>query len=275
MSKADVECVTADNLPWRCSKCSKDRRKSMHMEAAADEGKLSLQDIMDSINEIKDNQRTMEREFNSSYETLHEQLRENGNALKEANEKNERYLKLINDLVQENGALKKRIQELECQADDMEQYSRVNSVEIHGVPYNTNEDVLSVVKDVGKALSFDISDSMVDACHRLGRGNNTSTTSPPGIIVKFVRRMDKDELLRLRRVKGTLSTRHMGLTMDQPIYIGESLTKKRRMLFNAARKVRREKQYKYLWVRNGKIFLRKSDGEKVISINSDTDLSKL
>lgn len=273
MNKSEIECVSAENLPWRCTKCSKSRRQSMRMDSAADEGQLTLKDIMDSINEIKSNQRSMEKDFNTSYESLQEQLKENTDTLKAANLKNEEYFKLINDLMEENNKLKRRVQELESKSDDMEQYSRINSLEIHGIPQTPNENVLTVVKEVGKALDLEITDAMVDVCHRLGRSSNASSSS--GIVVKFVRRMDKEEMLRKRRVKRTLSTRHMGMNTDLPVYINESLTKKRRQLFNAARKVKNEKKYKYLWVRNGKLFMRKDDGDKVIIINNDTDLTKL
>jgi hypothetical protein len=185
----------------------------------------------------------MEKDFNESYESFHNQIKGTTEALRTANEKNEHYFKLINDIVAENNQLKKRVQELEGRNDDIEQYSRVNSLEIHGIPLDKNENVLTVVKQVGKALDLEITDAMVDACHRLGRGADPA--SPPGIIVKFVRRMDKEELLRIRRVKRTLSTRHMGMAMDNPVYINESLTKRRRLLYNSARKVRRSNSSTY------------------------------
>lgn len=132
--------------------------------------------------------------------------------------------------------------------------------------------MLSVVKEVGKALDMDISDSMVDACHRLGKREDGSA---PGIIVKFVRRMDKEEMMRKRRVKRTLSTRHLGRADDRPIYINESLTPARRRLLSLARTAQKEKHYKFLWIRNGKIFLRKDENSGVCVVSSDEDISKL
>ncbi|KAG8334164.1 hypothetical protein J6590_096541 [Homalodisca vitripennis] len=52
----------------------------------------------------------------------------------------------------------------------------------------------------------------------------------------FVRRLDKEEFLRRRRVKRTLSTRHIGATDDRPIYDNESLSRARRALYALARK---------------------------------------
>jgi hypothetical protein len=94
------------------------------------------------------------------------------------------FLGTIEDLTKE------RVEQLEQRLDDAEQYSRRNCVEIHGVPVSGG-DVLTTVKNVGM--------SMIDACHTLG--TKPSTSGPPGIIVKFVRRMDAEKLLSKRRDK--------------------------------------------------------------------------
>ncbi|XP_046666370.1 uncharacterized protein LOC124358119 [Homalodisca vitripennis] len=179
---------------------------------------------------------------------------------------------LIEALTTENSQLKKKVKELETRLEDIEQYSRSNCIEIQGIPLEPAENVLNIVKDVGRALDFDISDTMVDACHRLGV--QKTGDKPPGIIVKFVRRMDKESFIQRRRVKTTLSTRHIGRKDDCPIYVNESLSPARRRLHALARKFQREKNYKFLWVRNGKIFMRKEDKAPVKVISSEEDLQR-
>ncbi|XP_046679783.1 uncharacterized protein LOC124367177 [Homalodisca vitripennis] len=70
----------------------------------------------------------------------------------------------------------------------------------------------------------------------------------------------------------TLSTRHFGATDDRPIYVNESLSPARRALYALARKYQREKNFKFLWVRNGKIFLRKEEKAPVRVITREEDL---
>lgn len=70
---------------------------------------------------------------------------------------------------------------------------------------------------------MNIAETMIDACHRLGKGPGPNKT-PPGSIVKFVRRYDKEQLLLNRRVKSSFSPRHMNMTADQPVYINEALS---------------------------------------------------
>lgn len=273
MSKADIDCITAEGMVWRCNPCAETRRKSLRFDAEVQEGKLSLQDIMDKIIEIVEGQKTQEQNFNKSYELLSEKIDVNIKQVKDQNETLGRCLETIDKLASENKLLNKKVLELEKRVEDMEQYSRANAVEIHGVPIQTNENVVSVVKEVGKALDMEVTDDMLDACHRLG--NKGQGDNPPGIIVKFVRRLDKEEFLKKRRVKRNLSTRHMNMAMDRAVYVNEALTPERRRLLAAARQVRREKNFRHLWVRGGKIFMRKEDGSAVIQVTCQADIVKI
>lgn len=245
----------------------------MRFEVAADEGSLTLEDIMKVVMEIRENQGRNEKEFNKSYELLNDKLEDNTKVLKEQAEKIDRYLKKIEELSTENKQLKQVIANLENRVEDLEQYSRINTVEIQGIPQGESEDVADVVKEVGKALGMKIEECMIDACHRMR--SRPGSNDPPTIIVKFVRRGIKEELLRKRREKKTLSTKHMNLHTDRPIYINESLSPARRRLAALARVAKREHHYQYLWIRNGKIFLRKENGAKVIQVTSKDDLKSL
>ncbi|XP_039295428.1 uncharacterized protein LOC120353938 [Nilaparvata lugens] len=137
------------------------------------------------------------------------------------------------------------------------------------------ENVVAIVKDVGRSLGYPIEDTMIDACHRLR--SRVGSDKHPGIIVKMVRRLDSEELLQKRRVKRNFNTHDMGLTSGPavPIYINESLSPARRSLYNAARQVKKDKNFEYLWVRSGKIFLRKKQGSNVITVRKIEDLKDL
>ncbi|KAG8306560.1 hypothetical protein J6590_044540 [Homalodisca vitripennis] len=127
-------------------------------------------------------------------------------------------LELYGDAIHVMRILKDRNQVLEDKLDEMTIKDDV---------------VMQAVKDVGSALGFRIQDTMIDACHTLGKKPNSK--DPPGIIAKFVKRMDADTLLAKRRVKKDLSTRHLNLPTDSPVYLNESLTPMRRKLLAMAR----------------------------------------
>lgn len=271
-SKADIEQLTSAGLAWRCEQCSEERRSSIKFDLQATEGNVTLQDIMNAITKLSGEQKQSIVDFNYSYEQLNQQLVDNTKALQEQTEKVIKYLEIVENLTTENKKLKEKIQQLEERIDDDEQYARRNCVEIQGVPVKDNN-VVGTVIHVGKALGMDIEETMIDACHTLGKRPNSQ--GPPGIIVKFVRRMDADLLLAKKRGKRDFSTRHLNLASDNPIYVNESLTAERRRLFALAREAKRKNNYKWIWVRGGKIFLRKEDNGPVIVITRQSDLGKI
>lgn len=76
--------------------------------------------------------------------------------------------------------------------------------------------------------------------------------------------------------KSRLSAKIFGNPHDNTnIYLNESLTSRSRLLLKAARDIKQKKQFKYLWVRNATILLRKKEGDPVIMIKSFEDLEKL
>jgi hypothetical protein len=182
-------------------------------------------------------------------------------------------MKRIEELTQENINLKEKVRQLEERIDDSDQYSRLNTVEIHGVPQEENENVMEVVKKLGVALDMPITEEMVDACHRLRRKQGDGRA--PGIVVKFVRRLDRQKLIEKRKVKRTLNTGHIGYSDSTPIYINESLTYIRRKLLATAREMRKEKGYRFIWIKEGKIFVRKEENSPVIVLTRNEDIAKL
>lgn len=130
--------------------------------------------------------------------------------------------------------------------------------------------MLDIVKGVGKALGFAISDNMIDFSYRLGKGQDNAF---PGIMVGFVRRLDREEFLRKRKVeKRKLNLQDINMLGTTPIFVNESLSPGQGQVLAAARAVKREKGYKFLWVKHGKIFLRKDENSPVIVITDQEDL---
>lgn len=272
MNRADLDYLTSEGSVWRCDPCSVTRRTSLRLESRASEGNLSLQDVITEINKLSSEHKQSAIDFNKSYEVLNDKLDENTKMLKEQTEQVKEYLEIIESLRKENKALKDKVEILESRMDEAEQYSRRNTVEIQGVPHDSN-DVLSTVKNVGKALDMEITDSMVDICHSLRK--RPDSDAPAGIIVKFVRRFDAEQLLAKKRQKKDLSTRHLNLPTDNPIYINESLSPTRRKLLAIARETRRRQNYKWLWVKGGRIFMRKEDHGPIKVIKCQADLNNL
>lgn len=244
------------------------------METSVSEGDTTLLDVVKMLTEIKKDNKIMERELGRSIERCHSDVEDVLKKLTIQEKQLDLCLQKIEAQAQEISGLKKENEMLHREISDLQQYSRVNCLELHNYPVEKNEDLVGVVKSVGSALGHPISEQLIDNCHRLPSRKGDSK-SPPAIIIKFTRRIDKEELLRKRRIKRDFSTRHLGLASDIPLYLNESLAPERRRVLALARRIKAEKGYKYLWIRNGKILMRKIDGQAVIVLETESDLSKL
>ncbi|XP_054259446.1 uncharacterized protein LOC128984177 [Macrosteles quadrilineatus] len=248
------------------------------MESELAKSDPSIKDVLELLREMREenNQRIteLERDIGKSVESGHEKIEELTKVVKEQSEALKNFDNMYSVVCQENLKLKEKVNTLEQRLEDMEQYSRLNCVEINNIPETKDEDVLEIVKKVGSSLDFMITDEMVDACHRVGQKSNKRTR---GIIVKFTRRMTKDEILKRRRKKQDLSTRDVGYndTPKETVYLNENLTSYRRKVLNAAKDLKKEMGFKYLWVRNGKILLRKKDNENVIVLTTLVQVTEL
>ncbi|XP_039278707.1 uncharacterized protein LOC120350214 [Nilaparvata lugens] len=272
LSADDVNYLSDQGDVWRCTPCSQLRRKSMVLESKST---VTYDDIFKLVNELKEDIKRVETSLGTSLNSCHEELAETKKIVQDQKEEITKLVETINELRGENNGLRKQISDLQLRVDEAEQYSRRNTIEIHGVPVQKGENVVTIVKDIGRSLGFPVNDSMIDACHRLR--SKVGSGRHPGIIVRMVRRLDAEELLQKRRVKRNFNTHDIGLTAKpaEPVYLNECLSPARRTLFSAARKVKNEKNYSYLWVRGGKIFLRKEQGLSVITVTKMEDLEKL
>lgn len=117
-------------------------------------------------------------------------------------------------------------------SNNWEQYTRLNCLELRGVPEVRGENVIATVSTVAKALHFPVETNMIDACHRL-KANPRKLQEPRPIILKLVSRIQKDTFLQAKQVKRTLNTKDVDptITNPAPIYINESLTADNRRLF--------------------------------------------
>lgn len=267
MTEDDIKFLQTQNEIWRCGDCKKSRKESMKIETSTSKTGVSNEDLVkilgDMRTETKKQFKHLEDELGTSVENCHVQINELNAKFDEQCKIIKSYEEKMDTIIQENFDLKRKVKTLETQLEDAEQYSRVNCLEVNGIPEVKNENVTDVIKSVGTALGMHITEEMIDACHRVGAKQDRKTR---GIIVKFTRRTVKEDLLQKRKVKRNFNTHDIGFKGSQAevVYINESLSPARRKILNAARALKREKGYSYVWVRNGRIFLRKNEGDPVV-----------
>ena len=153
--------------------------------------------------------------------------------------------KSVNATIERNDA---EIRDVEERCDDLEQYSRRNTIRIRGVAEALNENTDSVVKELAtRKLSVEISDSDAVRSHRVGRRAEDRST-PRDIIVRFTTHNTNTSVMRsARKLKGT------------HVFINEDLTKTLATIAWEARTLKRERKISDTWTRDGVIFVKKGE----------------
>lgn len=179
---------------------------------------------------------------------------------------------VIKELKSEVGSLKSslsvqsdEIQRLRSELNNSEQYSRRSNLEIHGLPCNPNEDLPSMLVDIAEKVGIsEFRSSEVDAVHRLPSSRGTI----PVVLVRFRAVTTRDRWLSCRTSLGALA-RERKLPR---LFFNENLTQTNSELFWKARSKGKEKQYRYVWVRNANIYAKKTEGAPLVRVNCISDL---
>ena len=83
-------------------------------------------------------------------------------------------------------------------------------------------------------------------------------------------------MLRAARVRRNLTTEGLNLPgQTNSIYINERLTKHNRLIFYKAHSLAREHQYKYIWTRDGKIFVCQAQGKSRHHLRTEEDVHRV
>ena len=219
------------------------------------------EEIDKRLEKVIDSQNFISSEFDK-FKTITDKLMTDNVALRKDND----------NLNAKVTALEKDIEAAHAATNDLEQYGRRSMLEIAGIPRTSEENTEQLVINLCSKLNLEVSPKDIEAAHR------TSTKESANIIVMFTNRKLRNLVLSKRSQLRKVTTHDLGLITERSaskIFINESLTRRNKELFGAALKIRKDQHYKYIWTRNGKIFLRQTDGSRVINIASESDLQKL
>lgn len=163
----------------------------------------------------------------------------------------------------ENRERETNVQQIAQDMNALEWQTRKMNLEVHGIPVSEHEDLLGKLNLVAEKLEVPVlAETDIAALHRLP----ARPDKVPCIIVRFARQATRDQWLDKRRKLNRT---------DEDCYILENMTRQDRALLSAAKEWAKENGYRYSWHRNGKIFLRRRDGERVILVKCEMDLQNL
>ena len=186
----------------------------------------------------------------------------------------ERDLAAIRKLVDEQ---QEEIADLYDLQDHLEQYTRKNSLEIHGITEEAYETKEEVVVKLASALDVPVNPQDIEISHKLRK------KGAKPIIVKFASHKIKTKLYKARtKLKNASfsdlfpsSSAATRVAASGKIYLFENLTSYRRKIVNRANEMRNEGLILSVWTMDGKIFIKTSPEGRPTKINELEDLDYL
>ncbi|CAK1594796.1 unnamed protein product [Parnassius mnemosyne] len=223
-----------------------------------------LRAVMNEMKDIKDSMNFM----NSKFEDV----------LKEQAE----VKKTLSDLKVENLTPKNTIKDVCTRLNMLEQNARSNNVEIQCIPEKKNENIVEIITNIGKVINCNISRDNISHCTRIAK-LNPGSTRPRSIVAQFNTIQSRNLFMaaainfnKPKPIHDKLNSSHLGYEGSKtPIFITDHLSPTNRALHIAARSAAKEKGYKYVWIKNGRIYMRKSDKANCITIKDMDTIHKL
>lgn len=174
-----------------------------------------------------------------------------------------------NALKERNDALISENNKLTKQVEQMEQYSRLNNLEIRGVPNAKDENLVALLCSIGMKVKCQVQQSDIDTVHRIPTPNNPKGNN---IIARFLSRDKKNEL-QMKVRKARLTAKELGLG-NEPlnIYFNDHLSPQNKALFSAALKLKKANEWRFLWTDQCVIKARRNASSTVHKIRSEADL---
>ncbi|KAJ2942964.1 hypothetical protein O0L34_g15154 [Tuta absoluta] len=285
----------SSHLHFRCSGLqestwtSKTAKKKQEWRCQTCRGNSNVIPTQDSINTILSEIKALRNDFGNmqaGFKTIQDDTRTTSQTVVQLNlrigvieEQFASFSSFKSEITQVQADLleaKTTIASLENDNKVRDQLSRLNNIELSGVPVASGQNLQTIFRDICAKVGFELRDSDIDTIHRVRRfpaAEANAKPRTPAIIIRFTQRRRKDQLLAAVRVRRDLTTQEIGLPgPPAPLYLNEHLTPANKQLLKLAREAKKEYNYQHLWVRDCKIMMRKSDTSKFIHISQESDI---
>jgi hypothetical protein len=165
--------------------------------------------------------------------------------------------------------LSRHVGALTSQLQDLQQYSRVDNLEITGIPLTKNEDVYAILRVVAERINTPWRREDISIAHRLPAGRQKH----PNIIIRFTSRTAKTTwLLAAKKLKTfTANILHASFP-STPVFVNEHLAAHHKAALSRAKHLVREKQLAFAWVKEGKVLVKKTPDGRATRVRSVADV---
>lgn len=286
--KHQTECTTVDNEDClrNITLRTKGSQSTIQIEQTADDSYEGISRHSESAM-IDDLKRYMNHLIHTEMTSLHEALTNLTNICTAQSTRIEQLEQKVTALenkqettcICDMSTLQSKLSQLEAEISERDQASLSNDIEISGCTETQYENCTHIVLSVAKKIGVELDEKDLVSAERAGPARpreEQGTVRPRPLVVRVARRATRDAILQAARVRRSLTTEGLQLPGSvNTLYVNERLTKHNRLLFWKARRCAREQKFTYVWTRDGKIFVRRNQGEPRHRLRSEADLYKV
>lgn len=261
---------------WRCVTCRGGRRSAEDEVDIVDvsrdgsdivlvKNKISsieslLAIIQKSIDEIKDTQRLISTQYD-------EVLR----AQEDTNKRLKCLESQISSDIARNVERDEKIESLSRKINDLEKLDNQYKFEIHGLIEEPNENVGQLVVKITEKLGIPIS---MDEIEHANRAKVKGKDGSCPIIVRLSTIRKRNAVLKERK-REIWNSELIGRNVEGKVIIYECISPYYKKLLWEARSRAKIRNWKFVWVQNGNVLLRKSEGNRIVQVSGLGDLDKI
>lgn len=175
-------------------------------------------------------------------------------------------------------ALKCTISQLEQCVYTHEQELIRNEMEIAGIPEKEGESLYHLTLLTATKIGINLVEQEIDGIYRAGprlpapKSPAEKAKPPRPIVVRLVRRDKRDQLVKAGRARSKLTSADIVPGTENMVFLNERLTKINRNLFREARLRAKQHNFRFCWIRRGRIYVRKEEKKPALAIISLEDL---
>ncbi|KAL4718642.1 hypothetical protein ACJJTC_003732 [Scirpophaga incertulas] len=224
--------------------------------------------------EVSDQIARLKSEFTTTTDFLAEEQKDIRTELGTATDR-------IRKLEDEKMQLQTSLSQINKTVQILDKSSRNCNIEIQSVPEKRSENLLQALKKLCEVINCTISESDIKSIRRVAK-LNPSSDRPRNIIVSLHSELHRDTIISaVRRFNRTnkscpLNSSHLGFLGEKcNIYVSEHLSADCKAVHAAARHWAKTNQYKFVWVKYGRVYIRRDEESTAILVRDTDSLSKL
>ncbi|GJQ78640.1 hypothetical protein Trydic_g11744 [Trypoxylus dichotomus] len=163
------------------------------------------------------------------------------------------------------------IEELSRRIALLEQGGNDRKLELHGVDEIPGVNIEEIIFEIANKLEIKLESSDLESIYRV---NNKQRDQSRPVLVQFVSRKKCTEFKEKKRtilINRDLDRRDS----KRKIYIYEYLSNYHKRLLWDTKQYVKKNGFRYVWVQNGKILIRRNEGSKIYQIQQNADLNKI